>query len=99
MINVFLQLSIKSFIQLLVVLLVIATSDVVHPLLVVEIPTDCQLYSFFELKLDLRPSVGRGVLPPLSSAGCYQHPINASFAQPSSLWRLSAYYRFAYIFS
>ena len=89
----------SSFIHLFVILLVLSGCDIIHPLLIVEVPTYSLLNALLELQLGLRPSVGRGVLPPLSSAGCYQHPINASFAHPSSLWILSAYYRFAYIFS
>ena len=40
-------------IHLLVVLLVVATGDVVHPLLVVEVPTDGLLDALLELKRGL----------------------------------------------
>ena len=32
------------------------------------------------MRSTFQASVGRGVLPPLTAVGCYQHPINALFA-------------------
>ena len=49
MINVFLQLSINSFIHFLVILFVVSGSDIVHPLLVVEIPAYCFFYTLLKL--------------------------------------------------
>ena len=32
------------------------------------------------MRSTFQASVGRGVLPPLTAVGCYQHPINTLFA-------------------
>ena len=42
--------TLSSLIHLFVVLLVLTTSDIVHPCLVVEIPTDSFLYTLLKLQ-------------------------------------------------
>ena len=45
------------FVHTFVVLLIIATGDIVHPLLVVEVPTDGLLDTFLELEAGLPPQL------------------------------------------